>query len=73
MDTLVARYTSSPFDRAAFSDDDQQDFTQSIPSLSLRFALPPVPRVCYKSCLFILDFVADLVITAFSISPRNNR
>jgi len=44
MDTLVARYTSSPFDRAAFSDEDQQDFTQSIPSLSLRFALPPVPR-----------------------------
>lgn len=46
MDTLVARYTSSPFDREAFSEEDQQNFTQSIPSLSLKFALPPVPRVC---------------------------
>jgi len=44
MDTLVARYTSSPFDCEAFSDKDQQDFTQSLPSLSLRFAIPPVPR-----------------------------
>jgi 20S proteasome subunit beta 5 len=46
MDTLVAQYTSSPFDKEAFSEVDQQDYTQSIPSLSLRFALPPVPRVC---------------------------
>jgi len=44
MDTLVARYTSSPFDHEALTAEDQQDFTQSIPSLSLRFALPPVPR-----------------------------
>ena len=58
MDTLVARYTSSPFDREAFSDDDQQDFTQSIPSLSLRFALPPVPRVCYNhACPFSISLL----------------
>jgi hypothetical protein len=73
MDTLVARYTSSPFDREAFSDEDQQDFTQSIPSLSLRFALPPVPRVCYNYACPFPVFVADLAIAAFSISPRNNR
>lgn len=58
MDTLVARYTSSPFDREAFSDEDQQDFTQSIPSLSLRFALPPVPRVCYNhACPFSISLL----------------
>jgi len=44
MDTLVAQYTRPAFDREAFSLEEQQDYTQSIPSLSLKFALPPVPR-----------------------------
>lgn len=44
MDTLVARYTRSPFENEGFSSDEQQDYTDSLPPLSLKFALPPVAR-----------------------------
>ncbi len=45
MDTLVARYTGSPFASEGFSSEDQQDYADSLPPLSLKFALPPVARV----------------------------
>ena len=45
MDTLVARYAGSPFAKESFSPEEQQDYTNSLPPLSLKFALPPVPRV----------------------------
>jgi 20S proteasome subunit beta 5 len=44
MDTLVARYTQSPFAHEGFTSDDQNEFCETIPPLSLKFALPPVPR-----------------------------
>jgi len=44
MDTLVARYTQSPFADEGYSSDEQNDFCETVPSLSLKFALPPVPR-----------------------------
>ncbi|KAF7504972.1 Proteasome subunit beta type-5 [Endocarpon pusillum] len=44
MDTLVATYTRSPFENEGFSSDEQQDYTNSLPPLSLKFALPPVAR-----------------------------
>ncbi len=47
MDTLVARYTRSPFESEGFSSDEQQDSTDSLPPLSLKFALPPVARVSH--------------------------
>jgi hypothetical protein len=47
MDTLVARYSRSPFENEGFSSDDQHDYTDTLPPLSLRFALPPVARVSH--------------------------
>ena len=44
MDTLVARYTQSPFANEGYTTEDQNDLYDTVPSLSLRFALPPVPR-----------------------------
>ena len=44
MDTLVAWYTQSPFETEGFSQE-QQDYTDSLPPLSLKFALPPIARV----------------------------
>ncbi|KAJ9605280.1 Proteasome subunit beta type-5 [Cladophialophora chaetospira] len=44
MDTLVAQYTQSPFANEGFSSDEQNDFCETVPPLSLKFALPPVPR-----------------------------
>ncbi|ETI19284.1 proteasome component PRE2 [Cladophialophora carrionii CBS 160.54] len=44
MDTLVAQYTQSPFANEGFSSDEQNDFCETVPPLSLKFALPPIPR-----------------------------
>jgi hypothetical protein len=47
MDTLVARYSRPTYQQnEPFSEQDQQDFCDdSVPSLSLRFAVPPVAHV----------------------------
>lgn len=44
MDTLVAQYTQPAFAREGFTWEEQQDYDSSLPSLSLKFALPPVSR-----------------------------
>lgn len=44
MDTLVAQYTQNPFANEGFTSEEQNDCTDIVPSLSLKFALPPVPR-----------------------------
>ena len=45
MDTLVAQYTKPPFENEGFSPEEQQDYAESVPPLSLKFVLPPVARV----------------------------
>lgn len=44
MDALVRQYTRSPFANEGYSTEEQQDYAYSVPQLSLKFALPPVPR-----------------------------
>jgi 20S proteasome subunit beta 5 len=44
MDTLVARYTQPAFAHEAYTSEEQQDYGNPLPQLSLKFALPPVPR-----------------------------
>lgn len=44
MDSLVAQYTQSPFRNDGLDAEEQLDYSGSTPSLSLKFALPPVPR-----------------------------
>lgn len=44
MDTLVAQYTQTPFAHEGYSSEDYQDYQDATPPLSLKFALPPVPR-----------------------------
>lgn len=44
MDTLVAQYTQSPFANEGYTSEEQDDYSQSLPPLSLKFALPPVSR-----------------------------
>ena len=44
MDTLVARYSQPAFANEGYSAEEQQDYAYSLPQLSLKFALPPVPR-----------------------------
>jgi 20S proteasome subunit beta 5 len=46
MDTLVARYSRPAYlENEVFSEQEQQDLTDSVPSLSLKFAMPPVAHV----------------------------
>ncbi|KAK2753514.1 Proteasome subunit beta type-5 [Arachnomyces sp. PD_36] len=42
MDTLVAQYTRPQHDYADYSNEEQQQLTQSLPPLSLNFSLPPI-------------------------------
>ena len=44
MDTLVAQYTQPAFAHEGYNYEDEQDYHNSTPTLSLKFALPPVPR-----------------------------
>lgn len=46
MDTLVAQYSKPMFEREYNQEDQMELYEQSIPSLSLRFAMPPVAHVC---------------------------
>ena len=45
MDSLVATYSRPAFEDEGYSSDEQQELVQSKPSLSLNFALPPMPNV----------------------------
>ena len=45
MDSLVAAYSRPAFEDEGYSSDDQQELVQAKPSLSLNFALPPLPNV----------------------------
>lgn len=45
MDKLVAQYSRPPHQHEFYSEQEQQDLTESLPPLSLKFSLPPVDNV----------------------------
>lgn len=47
MDTLVAQYSRPQHDYADYSNQEQQELTQSLPPLSLNFSLPPIDQVSH--------------------------
>lgn len=49
MDSLVARYSRPMFENEGYSEEDQQELSEPVPSLSLKFAMPPVAQVCTQS------------------------
>lgn len=53
MDALVAQYSRPAHAQAAAAEQQEDlDFTQDMPALSLKFAVPPVAQVCNASTLF---------------------
>jgi hypothetical protein len=54
MDTLVAQYTQPRFEKENYSEDDQMELYQPTPSLSLKFAMPPVAQVRTSHSFFHL-------------------
>jgi hypothetical protein len=85
MDTLVATYSKPMFEKENYSQDDQVDFYNPAPSLSLKFAMPPIAQVsCAPSsmplsrappariCLFWTsadDFHLDSLQPGFVLQP----
>jgi 20S proteasome subunit beta 5 len=45
MDTLVARYSRPAFEQNEPFQDEAEDFTNPVPSISLKFAMPPISQV----------------------------
>ena len=59
MDTLVSQYAGSRFEDEGYASDEQYELSQPTPSLSLKFALPPLSSVSY---CFITTFYHQLII-----------
>lgn len=49
MDTLVARYSRPAFHQDSYFEEDEDYLSPNAPSLSLKFALPPVSNVSFSS------------------------
>lgn len=47
MDKIAAQYSRPSHQNEFYSEQEQQDLTESLPPLSLKFALPPVDNVSY--------------------------
>lgn len=45
MDTLVAQYSRPAFENEGYSQQEQYELSQTLPPLSLNFAMPPIPNV----------------------------
>jgi 20S proteasome subunit beta 5 len=52
MDTLVSRYSRPMFENEGYNQDEQEELYAPIPSLSLRFAMPPIAHVRISNYLY---------------------
>lgn len=60
MDKLVAQYTHSPHQDEFYSEREQQELTECLPPISLKFNLPPLDNV--SPVYFYMD---DVVVIVF--------
>lgn len=86
MDTLVAQYSKPMFEKENYDRDDQMQMYQPTPTLSLRFAMPPIAQVRFDpsfsafsgALISIIFYLVELVlitqiIVALSLAPCSNR
>lgn len=50
MDLLVAQYSRPAFQDEGYSAQEQQELSETVPPLSLRFAMPPIAKVNLVGC-----------------------
>ncbi|MAD86360.1 MAG: hypothetical protein CL912_25665 [Deltaproteobacteria bacterium] len=55
MDTLVAQYSRPMFEKENYAEEDQMELYQPTPSLSLKFAMPPIAQVGLPSSFLDLS------------------
>lgn len=76
MDLLVAQYSRPAFQDEGYSSQEQQELLETVPPLSLRFAMPPVAKVnlvgCYEQMVSVGTGMANFVIIALSFSAGSN-
>lgn len=58
MDKLVAQYSRLPHQNEFYSEQEQQDLTETVPPLSLKFSLPPVENVSVTEAKIIMNKMA---------------
>lgn len=51
MDALVAQHARPAFEDEGYSYEEQQELSQTVPPLSLKFALPPLANVSNRDLL----------------------
>lgn len=49
MDLLVAQHSRPAFEHEGYSEQDQRELSHMTPSLSLKFAMPPITNVSFIS------------------------
>jgi hypothetical protein len=54
MDTLVAQYSRPMFEKENNHEEDQMDLYNPAPSMSLKFAMPPIAQVRFLSCTYCM-------------------
>lgn len=60
MDKIVAQYSRPSHQNEFYSEQEQQDLTESLPPLSLKFALPPVDNVSDFNIKTATDLIGAL-------------
>lgn len=72
----MAQYSRSAFQDEGYSAQDQQELSETVPPLSLRFTMPPVAKVklvrCYEHMICVGARMANIVIIALSVSAGCN-
>jgi hypothetical protein len=66
MDALVARYSQPAIRHEGYSQEDQEELMETVPSLSLKFALPPVANVSLR----LSRYGADIMLQELSFSDK---
>lgn len=51
MDKIVSQYTRSPHQNEFYSEREQQELTETLPPISLKFNLPPLDNVSWYYCV----------------------
>ena len=51
MDKIVSQYTRSPHQNEFYSEQEQQELTETLPPISLKFNLPPLDNVSWDYCV----------------------
>ena len=69
MDTLVAHYSRPVYQQEAYSWEEQQELSGSMPPLSLRFALPSMPNVFSALFPALVTFLKPVLMDESSLPP----